>query len=106
MASLKTRKSLFCCFLEGNGGLYRALSDRGILQNMKSRGIQYVHIYGVDNVLIQMADPAFTGFCICRTADCAVKVVEKVDPKEPIGVVGVVDGKYRVGCLRYLLRYF
>nr|CUU00275.1 hypothetical transcript [Hymenolepis microstoma] len=70
--------------------------DRGILQNMKSRGIQYVHIYGVDNVLIQMADPAFTGFCICRAADCAVRVVEKVDPNEPIGVVGVVDGKYRV----------
>ncbi|KAM7539562.1 hypothetical protein Aperf_G00000020648 [Anoplocephala perfoliata] len=89
-------KSSLCWSPEGNGGLYRALLDRGILHNMKSRGIQYVHIYGVDNVLIQMADPAFIGFCISRTADCAVKVVEKTDPKEPIGVVGVVDNKYRV----------
>ncbi|VDO02043.1 unnamed protein product [Rodentolepis nana] len=98
---MKTKSSL-CWSPEGNGGLYRALADRGILQNMKSRGIQYVHIYGVDNVLIQMADPAFTGFCICRAADCAVRVVEKVDPNEPIGVVGVVDGKYRVNyCLLF-----
>lgn len=82
--------------VEGNGGLYRALSDRGILQNMKSKGIQYVHIYGVDNVLIRMADPAFIGFCIMKAADCAVKVVEKIDPNEPIGVVGMVDGKFRV----------
>ena len=63
---------------------------------MKSKGIQYVHIYGVDNALIQMADPAFLGFCITKAADCAVKAVEKIDPSEPIGVVGIVDGKFRV----------
>lgn len=63
---------------------------------MKTQGVQYVHIYGVDNVLIQMADPAFIGFCIAKAADCAVKVVEKTDPNEPIGVVGEVDGKLRV----------
>eukprot|EP00108_Taenia_solium_P006843 TsM_000171700 transcript=TsM_000171700 gene=TsM_000171700 len=89
-------KTSLCWSPEGNGGLYRALSGRGILQNMKTQGVQYVHIYGVDNVLIQMADPAFIGFCIAKTADCAVKVVEKTDPTEPIGVVGVVDGKLRV----------
>ncbi|VDD80251.1 unnamed protein product [Mesocestoides corti] len=76
--------------------MYRALLDRGILQNMRARGIDYVHIYGVDNVLVRLADPAFIGFCISRAADCAVKVVEKTDPAEPIGVVGVVDGKFRV----------
>ncbi|VDN22037.1 unnamed protein product [Dibothriocephalus latus] len=63
---------------------------------MASRGAEYVHIFGVDNVLTKMADPYFFGFCISKEAECGAKVVEKTMPEEPIGVVGVVDGKFRV----------
>lgn len=69
---------------------------------MRALGVEYVHIYGVDNALIRMADPAFIGFCIAKTAECAVKVVEKVEPTEPIGVVGVVDGHFQVKRPQYL----
>ena len=81
---------------DGNGGLYRALNQDGILDHMESRGVQYVQLYCVDNILVKIGDPLFTGYCIEMKAECANKVVCKGFPTESVGITCKVNGKYQV----------
>ena len=83
----------------GNGGFYEAIRD--LLPDLRERGVKYFHVYCVDNILCHVGDPAFIGKCLLNKADCAAKVVEKVDPNEKIGIIGV-ENKVKV-CLYYIL---
>jgi len=81
---------------DGNGGLYKALVKQRILDDMSARGLKYLHVYCVDNVLVKMADPVFTGFAISKNANCASKAVKKEDPEEKVGVICKVNERYQI----------
>jgi UDP-N-acetylglucosamine/UDP-N-acetylgalactosamine diphosphorylase len=78
---------------DGNGGIYPAMVKHGVILEMKSRGIKYIHAFGVDNALVKPADPTFVGYCISKNADCGNKVLWKTSPDEKVGVVATKGGK-------------
>lgn len=80
----------------GNGGIYLALKKAGILDDMKRRGVEGVHVFGVDNALVRVADPSFIGFSHLHQADCVNKVVLKEDPSERVGVMVRRGGRCQV----------
>lgn len=71
----------------GNGGIYSALLRSGALEDMKNRGVQYVQVYSVDNILIRMADPYWFGHMVTSEVDCTNKVCRKRDAHEKVGVM-------------------
>ena len=64
-----------------------SLKSSGALADMKARGIRHIFYFQVDNVLINMADPAFVGYHIERGAEMSAKVAPKSGPEEKVGVV-------------------
>ncbi|KAK7756941.1 UDP-N-acetylglucosamine pyrophosphorylase [Diatrype stigma] len=78
---------------DGNGGLYKALQDEGVLASMAERGVEHVYAYCVDNCLSKVADPVFIGFSAERGASIATKVVRKRDATESVGLIVQKNGK-------------
>lgn len=78
---------------DGNGGIYPSLKLSGALDDMKNRGILYLHVFSIDNALVKPADPVFIGYCVNQEADCGNKVVWKAHPHEAVGVVAEKGNK-------------
>ncbi|KAI2630350.1 nucleotide-diphospho-sugar transferase [Hypomontagnella submonticulosa] len=77
---------------DGNGGLYKALQDEGVLEKMRPN-IKHIHAYCVDNCLAKVADPVFIGFAAEKKVKIATKVVRKRDAKESVGLIIQKNGK-------------
>lgn len=77
----------------GHGGSLSALYESGALEDMKSRGIEEIYYFQVDNPLLRIADPIFLGYHLQAKAEMSSKVVPKRDPEEKVGVVCFIDGK-------------
>lgn len=78
---------------DGNGGIYQALVVSPVLGDLRKRGVEHVHAYCVDNCLVKVADPTFTGFAAAKNVDIATKVVRKRNATESVGLILQKNGK-------------
>ena len=77
----------------GNGGWFSSLTKAGLAADLKRRGVEWVNVYAVDNVLQRIADPVFVGATLLSGANCGAKVVCKTRPEEKVGVLCLENGK-------------
>ena len=71
---------------DGNGGVFSSLRSTGALADMKERGIEWVFIGGVDNVLAKLVDSTLLGMTIYKGMQIGSKSVVKANPHEKVGV--------------------
>lgn len=78
---------------DGHGGVYIAMLKNNIIEDMKQKGIKWVIVGGVDNVLVKMFDPIFIGMYIEQGYQSASKSVVKKYPEEKVGVFCKKNGR-------------
>lgn len=77
----------------GNGGWYSSLINSGLNRVLEREGVEWLNVFGVDNVLQRICDPAFIGATSLSRCFCGAKVVKKTCPEEKVGVLCERDGK-------------
>lgn len=81
---------------DGNGGTYSSLRASGYLAEMKEKGIKWIFVGGVDNVLLKMADVTFLGMAKDLGFEIASKSVVKANPHEKVGAFCKINGKPKI----------
>lgn len=77
----------------GNGGWFTSLLKAGLGEDMQEKGVEWLNVFAVDNVLQQIADPVFVGATLASGCVSGAKVVRKCDPYERVGALCLEDGK-------------
>lgn len=77
----------------GNGGWFVSMKKAGLITFLQDKGIQWLNVFAVDNVLQRIADPCFIGATIQRNCVVGAKVVRKNAPDEKVGVICLEDGR-------------
>lgn len=72
---------------DGNGGVFRALKEQGLLKLLLSEGVEYLQFSGVDNVLLKTLDPVFLGFIARSGAKIASKSIARKNESEKVGII-------------------
>lgn len=90
---IMNEKDKICMAPNGNGGVYEGLLKAKALDWLEGKGVRFVHVCGIDNVLVKVCDPAFLAFADNSDAEVSTKVVEKVSYNESMGVLGLRGGK-------------
>ena len=76
----------------GNGGWFASMVKAGLTKDLHEKGVKWINIFAVDNVLQRIADPVFVGATILGNYQAGSKVVRKVEPAEKMGLLCLEDG--------------
>ncbi|MFA5240215.1 MAG: UDPGP type 1 family protein [Phycisphaerae bacterium] len=89
-------KDTIACSPDGHGGSLKAFYKSGAVEDMKTRGVELVSYFQVDNPLINIFDPLFIGLHALDKAEMSSKALIKTGPEEKLGIFCLVDGKVTV----------
>ncbi|MFA6186161.1 MAG: UDPGP type 1 family protein [Phycisphaerae bacterium] len=81
---------------DGHGGSLKAIYKNGAAADMKTRGIEYISYFQVDNPLINIFDPLFVGLHAIDNSQMSSKALTKAHPLEKVGNFCMIDGKVTV----------
>jgi len=84
---------------DGHGGCIRALHVSGALADMRSRGIEHLSYFQVDNPHVRVVDPVFLGLhagAADSSGEMSSKMVTKAGPDEKVGVFCRIGGRLDV----------
>ena len=76
----------------GNGGWFKSMVKAGLDKDMKEKGVEWLDVFAVDNVLQRIADPVFIGATLQSGCVSGAMVVRKNDPYERVGALCLEDG--------------
>lgn len=89
---MKDSANLYCG-PDGNGGVFAAVENSGVLADMKAKGVEWVFVCGIDNAAVKMADVLLCGMALRHGCMLANKSVAKASPDEKVGIFCYKDGK-------------
>lgn len=83
---------------DGHGGAITALHKSGALDDMRTRGVQHISYFQVDNPLVRVVDPTFLGLHAgeVSSGEMSSKMLPKAYAEERVGVFCLVDGRLRI----------
>ena len=67
------------------------MKNAGLLDFVHEKGIEWLNVFAVDNVLQRIADPLFLGATLDAGCNVGAKVVRKNHPDEKVGVMCLKD---------------
>ena len=80
----------------GNGSIFESMRIKGILDDMESKGIKWVYIGSIDNILLKMVDVLLMGIAIDQKSLIATRSIFKNNARERIGSLCSYNGKIKV----------
>ena len=77
----------------GNGDIYSSIKKNNIIEDLKAKGIKWIFICGIDNVLVNPVDTLFLGLTIAKNYEIASKSIFKENPNAKEAVFANRNGK-------------
>lgn len=93
---LMSSKSALCLSPDGHGGTLLALKKSGALDDMKSKGIEYISYFQVDNPLVPVLSPLFIGLHALENSEMSAIMLAKTNAFEKLGNFCIADNKLQI----------
>ena len=80
----------------GNGGIFNSMLRKGVISDMENRGIEWIFIGSVDNILIKYVDVLLLGLTASKGNQIGTRTVLKRNPNEKVGVLCKQNNRVKV----------